>query len=295
MKLDDFKDFVKNKYPNLLILNIDSDIKYRDRIKFKCDKHGLNNSRFDHFIKKGCSYCNKLLLQSENRDKFIYLSNKKHDNKYRYDKVIYINNKTDVIITCDKHGDFKQRPDNHIAGAGCTNCNYKLSNNDFIEKCREIHNNRYIYDKTLYNGYRSYITIKCKKHGYFNQLARIHINGFGCPKCSESLGETKIYNFLVERGVSFERQKKFDDCKNINNLKFDFFLPKYNMCIEYNGLQHYTPIDFFGGEESYKLQLKLDKIKLEYCNANNIKLLIISYKDDIISILEDIFSKKSQF
>ena len=74
-------------------------------------------------------------------------------------------------------------------------------------------------------------------------------------------------------------QKSFSDCKNINVLKFDFYLPKYNLCIEYNGIQHYQAIDYFGGEERFKQQQKLDTIKQQWCTENNIKLIIIPYLD----------------
>lgn len=60
-----------------------------------------------------------------------------------------------------------------------------------------------------------------------------------------------------------------------------FYLPYFNTCIEYNGIQHYEPNDFFGGEESFKKQLIRDKIKKKYCENNNIKLIIIRYDENI--------------
>jgi hypothetical protein len=181
-----------------------------------------------------------------------------------------------------------------LAGAGCTNCNYKLSNNDFIDKSNKIHNNKYLYDKTNYDGNRNYVTIKCKKHGYFKQKARIHLAGFGCPKCSESIGESKIANILDSNNISFIRQYKFDDCKYILSLPFDFFLPEYNICLEYNGLQHYEPVDFFGGQDSFEYRKKLDEIKINYCLKNNINLFIITYKDKIEDMMLDFIKSLSK-
>lgn len=286
MRLDKFKDFVKIKHPDIEVLNTNNEIKQRDKIDFFCKKHGNGSSRYDHFLDNGCIDCKKEIRRKNQRSKFIELSNIKHKEKYDYSKVDYINNKTEVVINCSKHGDFKQRPDNHLAGAGCTNCNYKLSNNDFIDKSNKIHNNRYLYDKVVYNGYRDYVTIKCKKHGYFDQLARIHLAGFGCPRCSESIGERKIFDILKSNNIEFITQYRFDNCKNKIKLPFDFFLPKHNICIEFNGLQHYYPVDFFGGQERFQNQLYLDKIKKDYCLENNIKLIIISYKDNIEDILK---------
>jgi hypothetical protein len=284
MKIDKLKEFISEKYPNIKILN-NGDIKYQERVNFICKKHGNLNTRLDHFLKKGCIECKKEKKLDNQKSKFIKNSKIKHNNKYLYDKVNYINNKTNVIITCKKHGDFKQRPDNHLSGSGCTNCNYKLSTSDFIEKSNKIHNNKYLYDKTEYDGNRKYVTIRCKKHGYFNQIARIHLEGFGCSKCNESTGEKKISSVLEKNNIKFIKQYKFENCKNILKLPFDFYLPKYKICIEYNGIQHYEPVDFFGGEKSFEYRKKLDEIKYNYCKDNNINLIIISYKDNIEDII----------
>ena len=60
-------------------------------------------------------------------------------------------------------------------------------------------------------------------------------------------------------------------------LRFDFYLPDYNTCIEFQGLQHFKPIDFFGGEEDFIIQQKNDNKKKEYCEKHNIPLKIIKY------------------
>lgn len=81
---------------------------------------------------------------------------------------------------------------------------------------------------------------------------------------------------------------KFDNCKYKNKLPFDFYLPDYNICIEYDGLQHYESIEYFGGEKNYKLRIEKDKIKTKYCQDNNIILERIIYSDNIIEKLENI-------
>jgi hypothetical protein len=292
MKINDLKDFINKNYTNITILNT-ADVKYRDSVNFICKKHGEFKRRLDHFLKNVCIKCyseNKLKNKKFN---FIKKSNIKHNHKYNYDKVIYINNKIDVIITCKKHGDFEQRPDNHLSGSGCSYCNYKISNEEFIHRSKIIHGYKYLYDKTEYKKNRDYVTIKCKKHGYFNQLARIHLAGFGCIKCNESLGELSISKILEKNNIKFLKQYKFEDCRNTLKLPFDFFLPEYNICIEYNGIQHYEPIDFFGGHDSFRYRKKLDKIKEDYCRNNNIEIIIISYKDDISKIINSLILSKT--
>ena len=83
----------------------------------------------------------------------------------------------------------------------------------------------------------------------------------------------------------------FNECRYKNKLKFDFFLPDKNICIEYDGQQHFYPIRYFGGKKSFELQKIKDKIKDDYCISNNIKIIRIKYdkqKDEIISIIESI-------
>jgi hypothetical protein len=79
--------------------------------------------------------------------------------------------------------------------------------------------------------------------------------------------------------LKFENQKSFDDCINIKKLKFDFYLPDYNTCIEFDGAQHFRPIDRFGGEEYFNYIKLCDSIKNRYCVDKDIKLIRISYKE----------------
>jgi hypothetical protein len=67
-----------------------------------------------------------------------------------------------------------------------------------------------------------------------------------------------------------------ENCKDKQKLPFDFYLPNYNICIEFNGEQHYKPIKWFGGEKTLEGIKKRDKIKMEYCQNNNIPLIIIN-------------------
>lgn len=99
----------------------------------------------------------------------------------------------------------------------------------------------------------------------------------GCLKVSK--GELKIKEILKELNISFEEQKTFEDCIFINNLYFDFYLPDYNLLIEYDGEQHFKPIEFFGGKQKFEEQQKRDNFKNNYCLINNIRLIRIPYSD----------------
>ena len=122
----------------------------------------------------------------------------------------------------------------------------------------------------------------------------------GCNIChGVSKGENEIARTLKQLSIDFEKQKKFADCKYKGNLYFDFYVQFYGKTylIEYDGIQHFKPVDFFGGIEAFKLSKIRDKIKDDYCKNNDYVLLRIPYYnfDNISQILIDIFSdiKKS--
>lgn len=98
-----------------------------------------------------------------------------------------------------------------------------------------------------------------------------------CGCVSTSNGEYLVESILKEKDVKYYKQYKFADCKNIIALRFDFYLPDYNACIEYDGRQHFEPIEYFGGEKDFKAQKYRDEIKDTYCRNNNIKLLRLPY------------------
>lgn len=103
------------------------------------------------------------------------------------------------------------------------------------------------------------------------------INFLGVSSNRKSSGEESIAEILNSMGVSYIREKKFDDCKNINQLCFDFYLPDLSILIEYDGELHYKSCDFFGGDRTLERIQKLDKIKDDWCKENNIKLIRIPY------------------
>jgi hypothetical protein len=133
------------------------------------------------------------------------------------------------------------------------------------------------------------------------QTGDSHIQGKGCPICKESSGEKTIRMWLIENQINFLPQYKFDKCVNKETnrkLPFDFYLPDFNTCIEYQGKQHFSPkYGGFGASidktlvNFNKLQNN-DKIKFDFCNNNNIKLLTISFLENIIKKLENLIKIK---
>jgi len=128
-----------------------------------------------------------------------------------------------------------------------------------------------------YKGRKIKTTMKCIKCNYEWEKEPVKIIwGQGCPMCSSkitSYGEKAIIKFLQNSNIEFEMQKTFDDCKDKAKLKFDFYIPEYNMCIEFQGRQHSQHIKYFGSFESFLAGIKRDSIKRKYCEQNNIILV----------------------
>ena len=146
-----------------------------------------------------------------------------------------------------------------------------------------------VIDKYINNHKK--ILHRCKIDGY-EWLARPSsiLSGQGCPSCCNSHGENAIGRYLESRGIKFIPQHTFDSCRNKRKLPFDFYLLDCNTCMEYDGIQHFQPIAIFGGEAAFEKQKANDAIKDEYCKLNNIKLIRISYKQDIESELDYYFN-----
>jgi len=253
----------------------------------------------NHLNGQGCKKCNLSRSLRYTTDKFKQMSIKIHEDKYDYSLVEYINSKSKVKIICPHHGVFNQEPSSHLRGNGCVKCRnekykneYRKTTDYFISRSKEKHGDKYDYSLVEYLDSKNTVKIICHKHGEFNQLPHNHLSGSGCNMCKSSKGEKKIFNSLNIKNIDFITQKKFKKCKskNGNFLFFDFYIPKLNLIIEYDGRHHYEAIDKWGGQEELCNQIERDKIKNNYCIKNNINLLRIPYWDygNIDKILNEI-------
>jgi len=260
--------------------------KSKEKIQIICPEHGIfEQTPNKHLSGQKCPFCSGKKLNDEY---FIKKSNIVHSNKYDYSLVRYVNNNKKVKIICPEHGIFEQTPSNHMnLKQGCKKCSKKMiSNGEFIKKSNIIHNNKYDYSLTNFTNYRKKIQIICKEHGIFIQTPYAHLNKKqGCPFCNQSKGEIEIFNFLKKLNIKYIYQKKFKNCKNKKLLPFDFYLPEHNCCIEFDGEQHYRPLNFFGGNKRFEEQKLKDNLKNKYCKDNNIKMIRIKYNENIIDKL----------
>jgi len=261
----------------------------KGKMPIKCYIHGeFSQFLSNHLRGAGCPKCvNEKRKENltKSPEQFEKEANKLYNNFYKYYND-YINVCTKVKITCPIHGVFKQRPNSHLQGQGCRKCGFeKLTGRisktleEFEKEANIEHNNFYDYSESDYKGNKIKLIIICRNHGKFLQTPDSHLRGRGCPKCKSSKGEKKIRNYLKENNIEFKEQKRFKECRNIKPLPFDFYLPNYNICIEFQGNQHFKEVEYWGGREAFKKRRFLDSIKKSYCINNNIKLLEISYKD----------------
>lgn len=189
-----------------------------------------------------------------------------------------------IIVTCQKHGEFiVNEARNLLRHEQCELCSQESKINHFINRSKEIHGDRYDYSKI--NSYYSKhkLTIICKKHGEFLMKPGSHLNGKGCSKCSKSRGETYIELFLSRSGVRFVQEMIFLDCKDKKPLRFDFYLPDYNTCIEFDGYWHFNPHP--SDPSQFDKVLRRDRIKNIYCRENHINLIRIKDLRDVTSVL----------
>jgi hypothetical protein len=129
--------------------------------------------------------------QYDTTETFIKKAQEIHGDRYDYNLVEYVDSYTDVVIVCLVHGNFTQRPNNHLHGAGCRQCGienkdlfHRMSRDEFIGRAKAVHGNRYDYALVDYKNSREKVTIVCLLHGQFYQTPSSHLKGANCPKCS---------------------------------------------------------------------------------------------------------------
>ena len=127
----------------------------------------------------------KQMKKHYNVEEFIHEAKIKHNNKYDYSKIDYINKTTKVCIICPIHGEFFMTPHNHILGQGCPKCSGRgLTKDEVVEKANLVHDNKYDYSKVVFTKMHDKVTIICPIHGEFQQTLSKHISKKqGCPKC----------------------------------------------------------------------------------------------------------------
>lgn len=316
--------FSCNKLFNKKVRNI-SDKYTIEKLKETCNKKGYyfltddisyknNKQKFDFIDKDGflyyVSYNN--LTRSKKLDKYGKLNPYHIYNLNNFIKI----NKLNVVLINEDFSGIREKVDFRC---GCGNV-FSTTINEFLynnkNKCnictkKERWNinriNQYIKDNKLnieilskqYKNNENLLEWKCSCGKTFirswNHVKQGFIKCKSCSNKEKSTLENKLEEQLIKNNINFKKQWKFKDCKNLKTLSFDFAILNNDnllkILIECDGIQHFQPVDFFGGEESFKKSKLRDLIKDEYCKEHGIKLLRIPYwefkNNNYIKILQE--------
>lgn len=278
---------------DLKYIGLDYGCDNKGKILFICNKHknkGIQQSSISHMKTKKikCCYCSGKIVTKHD----LKNDPKIHKNVYILGE--YKNAHTPIKCICLVCGNiFDMSPNSLKSGHACPKCSAKrvaqknkLSKYDIEYRVKKNNPN------ILITKFGDDVECLCLIHKkYFNlKIKTLLANDGGCPYCNRSSGENAILLWLVENKIDYTREKTFDNLHHRRPLRFDFYLPKLNICIEFQGEQHYYPVKFSKNQNPYEKLLytqKCDKLKRDYCKRNNITLIEIPYweKDNIPNIL----------
>lgn len=268
-----------------------------------CDYNNREDKTRDVCGRK-CRALKQFESSKEKRAKYQFDKIRKVCDMYDYELLTkedeFTTSKMDVKFICKKHGLQSMTMYNLAKGCKCMRCSYEERGNnakhpiEYVKSIIESYNNNKLLNPEDYvNATEKNLKILCGSCGntYITSFDAYTAKGkqkfkcFSCA-CKESKGEARIREFLQHHDIIFEQEKTFKDCKDIHKLPFDFYLPEYNLIIEFDGQHHF----YETGYRNHESTKRHDEMKNQYCKEHNIDLLRIPYWDG--NYIEDIISKQ---
>lgn len=216
-------------------------------------------------VKEACDKYGYILLSDEQECRIL-------NSKIRYE--------------CPKHGEQEVLAQNLVYGHKCYKCSYEgrfervRHSDEFIDSVISSYGNEWINKGEYKNCFEHNLRIRCKcGNEYVTTFQNYYKHGVvQCPLCSRkaSKGEALIEEYLTSLDIEYVREKRFDGCRDKRRLPFDFFLPSFNTCIEFDGKQHYEELEGYGNLE---ITQRHDEIKNQFCDKEKINLIRIPYFD----------------
>jgi len=267
--------------------NISKYTRQHDLIGIRCNTCGWEFKQMldSHIRGAGCPRCSGNIQHTNETFKIKAISI--HGNLFNYDLVSYVDTYTPIKIICNTCGKtFKQRPNDHLDGHGCNICAHQKiglarrnGRNGFITKANKKHNNRYGYDDVPEDVIgKDIISILCKTHGKFPQMAEKHLNGAGCPICGRLISKKEI-KFLDY--VNIPDDKEHRQVK-LYGKKVDGYDPITNTIYEFLGdYWHGNPELYFSNDINRAVkkshgqlyQTTMDRLYFLYNHGYNIKYI----------------------
>lgn len=288
---EEFLQEMKIINPNIEFLSVYTGA--HNRIKCKCKIDGyIWNPEANSLLKGyGCSRCAK--HESYSPEQFKSMVYNINPNIQLLSE--YSGNQVPIKCRCNIDDyEWDTYPTHLLSGIGCAKCAGVITKTtqQFIRELFDI--NPYIEVIGEYTGNKNGIKCKCLIDGHiWDPSPNALLRGKGCPICNSSKGEKRVAKYLELNNINFKSQYSFDGCKNINNLLFDFYLPTYNIAIEYDGEYHSKIIKYKSesietAKKRFLRQQNNDNIKNRYCDEHNIRLIRIPYTDfnEIENILD---------
>ncbi len=296
MKEKDFLEKAAAKHGEKYRYDTVKFINGHSKISIICLVHGIFwQTPHKHLSNGGCRKCG-IAERASKRKKdtawFIKQAIKVHGDKFDYSESEYVKSKDLIIIKCKNGHTFKQSPNTHLSGHGCSFCQRigkpywdnlpKMKFNEFVKISSRAHNDQYDYKKTeetfIEGNVNKKVLITCKIHGDFWQQVKSHMGGScGCKRCHKKWRKEHqlldyVRNLLPGITVLHQYSPSW-----LGRQVFDIYIPDYNIAIEYNGEQHYLPVEIYGGLRSLVGQTEMDNKKRMKAIENGCELYEIPF------------------
>ncbi|PVV56293.1 hypothetical protein [Chryseobacterium sp. HMWF035] len=291
----------------------------------KCNEH--DSEPFEQDIKdavilrrsKKCPECLSIIQSGNNRIPVSELNARIKSSKnsvirdkqivIRYEDHLHNDKNSMVLVKCNLFGHHKKPYPQTAVSIGknniCPECaktrEYKKkAGENLVEKINNIlieKNSSFSFFGSIDRNDKSIIFYEliCKNCGCSEWEREKYVSSVKCKVCypNDTIGESRVIKYLNFLKLTFKKQKKFPGMKNEKELKCDFFIPKLNLIIEFDGHQHYYPVDYFKGFKSFKKTIKCDWIKNRYALKNSINILRIPFYEyeDIEKLIDDSIAK----
>lgn len=251
----------------------------RSKVKIWCGIENHEPYIVDFYsFKSGsrCKHCYDLKRGCNQKFTFDFVKNELEKIGYTLLENEYKNNRTKMNMICSNNHHILMTFDSIRNGRRCRKCSGSQKHT-YDEVKNDVEKQGYKLISTSYIDNKHKLDVQCPKGHVYKVKYNHWVTGSRCPKCRESKGENTINEVLKNFNINFIREYRFDDCRDIHTLPFDFYLPEYNTCIEFDGEQHFSSCDFYGGNQAYEIRKSHDNIKTQYCLDNKINLIRIPY------------------